>query len=423
MAQAEKFIIQSKFYMKLLLNKEGEKNRKLLKVNKNILKILLIIILAGCNKENTSNPNISLPTPYSINIPKYFPGNLNIPDDNPLTVEGIKLGRYLFYDGRLSGRTHPDSLMSCATCHIQNNGFEVGMNNPHFPGGTTYGLTGIQTPHYMLPLVNLVFNQNGYLWNGYICINNEKLGNILYNVPSLPQYHYKNIESLVWMAITAPHEMNGSVEKTVQLISSVPYYQPLFKAAFGSKEVTYDRISKAIAQFVRTLISSNSKFDKYLRGEVNLTTDELQGYVLFTTENGADCFHCHGGGGNPLFTTNLFYNNGKDTIYTDNRDRYSVTFNVSDIGSYKAPTLRNVMLTAPYMHDGRFKTIDEVINFYSEGVLPSPYISSLMHHVKNGGVQLTNNQKMQLKAFLNTLTDFEFINDTNFAKPTNVQIP
>ncbi len=384
--------------------------------------IIILVLLWGCKKDSEPQPPVTTqPTPYTIKIPKYFPTLLNIPDDNPMTVEGVSLGRYLFYDGRLSGRLHTDSLMSCATCHVQANGFEVGMNNPKFPNGKTFGLTGIPTPHFMMPMINLVFNNNGYLWNGFINQNNSQLGNAAYGVPALPQYHFKNVESLVWMAIAAPHELNGSIEKTVQTIASVTMYPPKFKSAFGTEEVTYDRISKAIAQFVRTLISGNSKFDKYLRGETNLTAEELQGYVLFTTENGADCFHCHGGSGNPMFTTNLFYNNGKDSIFNDTRDRFSVTNVISDKGAYKAPTLRNVLLTAPYMHDGRFQTIDQVLDFYSEGVILSPYVNSLMHQAMNGGVQLTVIEKQQLKAFLNTLTDNEFITNPAFSKPIDLK--
>ncbi len=382
--------------------------------------LLLIISFTACVKDKVSEQTHFQTTPYQIKIPKFFPTELNIPSDNPMTIEGVRLGRYLFYDGRLSGRLHPDSQMTCATCHVQSNAFEVGINNPRFPGGKTFGLTGLETPHYNMTLANLVFNKSGYLWSGFINQDNNQLGNTLYGVPSLPQYHYKNIESLVWMAITAPHEINGSVEQTVNTIAAIPKYPPMFKAAFGTSEVNYERISKAIAQFVRTLISSNSKFDKYLRGESNLTSEELQGYVLFTTETGADCFHCHGGGGNPLFTTNLYYNNGKDSIFDDPKDRYSVTHLNSDKGAYKAPTLRNIMLTAPYMHDGRFKNIDEVIDFYSESVLLTPYTNSLMHQAHNGGVQLTINEKKQLKAFLNTLSDFEFINDTNYSKPNDL---
>ena len=131
-------------------------------------------------------------------------------------------------------------------------------------------------------------------------------------------------------------------------------------------------ISRAIAQFVRTLVSADSKFDKYMRGEVQLSQQELNGFILFTTEEGGDCFHCHGSSGNPLFTTNLFYNNGKDTEFNDPRDRFSVTGDESDHGAYKATTLRNISLTGPYMHDGRFATLDEVIDFYSHQVKMSP---------------------------------------------------
>ncbi|MFZ4414397.1 MAG: cytochrome-c peroxidase [Bacteroidales bacterium] len=383
---------------------------------------LLFLVFGACSKDNSEPIAVSnQPTPYSIIIPRFFPTILNIPADNPMTLEGVKLGRYLFYDGRLSGRTQSDSMMCCATCHVQANGFEVGMNNPKFPNGKTFGLTGIPTPHYMLPMVNLVFNNTGYLWNGIVNKNNTQLGNAEYNVPALPEFHFKNIESIVWLAITAPNEINGSIEKTVHCISSVAMYPPMFKAAFGTEEVTYDRISKAIAQFVRTLISSNSKFDKYLRGETNLTTTELQGYVLFSTENGADCFHCHGGSGNPMFTTNLFYNNGRDSLFLDPNDRFLVTHNNFDKGAYKAPSLRNILLTAPYMHDGRFQTIDQVLDFYSEGVILSPYTNPLMHQAMNGGVQLTYIEKQQLKAFLNTLSDTEFISKPVFSKPSDLK--
>ena len=394
-----------------------------MKRNLNLVGFILFIAITSCNKDKVSNyVNTSFQaTPYQIKIPKYFPTLLNIPADNPMTVEGIKLGRYLFYDGRLSGRTEPDSLMSCCTCHIQANSFECGINNTHFIGGATFGLTGIPTPHHMLPLINLVFNSNGYLWSGLINNNNTSLGNAAYGVPAQQPYNYTNIESVVWMAITAPHEINGTIDKTVNMIKSIPMYPPMFKAAFGTEEINIERISKAIAQFVRTLISANSKFDKYLRGETNLTTDEFAGYVLFVSENGGDCFHCHGGGGNPLFTTNLFYNNGMDSIPTDSRDHYSVTHNNIDRGAYKAPTLRNIMYTAPYMHDGRFNTIDEVLNFYNTGVILSPYISSLMHHANTGGVQLTTIQLQQLKTFLMTLSDTDFLSDTTLSKPLDLK--
>ncbi|HOW32108.1 MAG TPA: cytochrome c peroxidase, partial [Bacteroidales bacterium] len=361
---------------------------------------LIIVLVSGCNPDET----VPEPTPYSLPIPKYFPTKLNIPSDNPLTVEGIELGRYLFYDGRLSGRTHPDSLMSCGTCHLQSRSFECGIDHPKYTGGKTYGIKGFQTPHYMLPLINLVWNESGYMWNGAVSnTSNDK--------------NKRNIEDFVRMGVEAQHEMAGDTTTTKILIQSIPGYPELFEKAFGSKTVTFKNISRAIAQFVRTLVSSDSKFDRYMRGEEQLTTGELNGYVLFMTEEGGDCFHCHGGEGNPLFTTNLFYNNGKDTVFGDPFDRYSITGDDQDRGAYKATTLRNVEFTGPYMHDGRFKTLEEVIDFYSESVLWSPYIHPLMHHVNDGGVQLTPQEKRDIIAFIRTLRDDVFLTNPAFSKP------
>ncbi len=368
----------------------------------------LLLIVSSCKKNDDPEPKKHQATPYEIDVPFGFPTKMNIPEDNPMTVEGVELGRYLFYDGRVSGRTHPDSLMSCATCHIQANSFECGVDHPVYEGGFPHGITGKPTPHVMLPLVNLVWNTSGYLWNGFVSQSN-------------PDPNYRNIEDLVWMGIVAEHEMNSDTSKAKEIIQNTPGYPGLFEKAFGSKTVTVDRMGKAIAQFIRTFISSNSKFDKYLRGEVQLTQSELNGFVLFTTEEGADCFHCHGGSGNPLFTTNLFYNNGKDSLFTgaheDPRDRYHITGDPQDLGAYKATTLRNIELTGPYMHDGRFATLDEVIDFYSHHLVWSPYIDPLMHHIANDGVQLTPKEKENLKAFIKTLRDEEFLTNPDFSRP------
>jgi cytochrome c peroxidase len=256
----------------------------------------------------------------------------------------------------------------------------------------------------MLPLINLVWNYNGYLWNGRI-------------YPQNPENQYRNIEDLVWMGVVAPHEMAGDTNRTKALIQSIPEYRELFKKAFGSEKVTMKNISRAVAQFVRTLISANARFDKYMRGEVQLTASELNGYVLFTTEEGADCFHCHGGFGNPLFTTNLFYNNGKDTIFDDPFDRYSITGDPNTKGAYKATTLRNIEFTAPYMHDGRFQTLEEVVEMYSHDLLWSPQVDPLMHHINNGGTQLTAQEKADLIAFIKTLRDDDFITNPDFSRP------
>ncbi len=364
---------------------------------------LMILLNTGCNKDHPESTDYH-PTPYTITIPRYFPTELNIPGDNPMTVEGIELGRYLFYDGRLSGRTKPDSLMSCSTCHLQSHSFECGIDHPVFTCGHPHGLTGIPTPHYMMPMINLVWSTHGYLWNGKVSSEN-------------PSASMRNLEDFTWMAIVAPHEIHGDTARVTALFQSINGYPALFKKAFGSDRVTVKNMGRAIAQFVSTLISCDSKFDRFLRGETNLNNAERTGYVLFMTEQGGDCFHCHGGDGNPLFTTNKFYNNGKDSLFTDPADRFSITGKQEDIGAYKAPTLRNLAFTAPYMHDGRFKTLDEVLEFYNSNLVWSPYINPLMHHIGTHGIRLTPPQLADLKAFLLALTDSSFVVNPAFSVP------
>ena len=306
---------------------------------------LFVIALTACRP---SHEDTYTPTPYELPQPLFFPTKNNIPADNPMTVEGVALGKKLFFEEN-----------SCSQCHREQFSFE---------GGPEATLEHLGTEHTMLPLINLAWNSTGFGWKA--------------NVPTL--------EDMVYAAYTDPSEINADTSEVVRRLQQSATYPELFKKAFGTDEISFILVEKAIAQYVRSLVFANSKFDRYLRGEEQLSQDELNGYLLFTTETGADCFHCHGGGSNALFTTNQSYNYGLDADYH---------------GDFKAPTLRNIALTAPYMHDGRFRTLDEVIDFYSEGVQYSEQISPLMHHVMQGGVQLTPEEKKQLKAFLNTLTD------------------
>ncbi|MBR5434506.1 MAG: hypothetical protein IK117_08715 [Bacteroidales bacterium] len=354
------------------------------------------------------------PTPYSFPV-SYAPESMNIPADNPMTEEGVELGRYLFYDGRLAGRTAVDSLMSCATCHKQSHSFECGIDHPKFTGGKTFGLTEIPTPHYMMPLINLVWINEGYMWNGFVNENNTQCGG-KYGVPKSEEFHCRNIESFVWMMIVAPHEGNGSIEKSLELIRQDSIYPPLFKKAFGTEEITIDRVGKAVAQFVRSLVSFNSKFDQFMRGEYQLTESERKGFYLFSSESG-DCFHCHGSPILPLWTTNLFMNNAKDSIFIDRNDYSYVTGNPADKGKYRVPTLRNVEFTAPYMHDGRFSTLDEVLEFYNSDLKRSPYVDPLMIGVNHGGMHLSEQELQDLKAFLLTLSDTSFLTNPAYANP------
>ncbi|MEG2665603.1 MAG: cytochrome c peroxidase, partial [Bacteroidales bacterium] len=298
------------------------------------------------------------PDYFDLQIPTYFPNQLSVPSDNRLSIQGVLLGRYLFYEGYLSGRRSTDSLMCCASCHLQSHAFESGMDNPYYVGGKMRGLKGGITPHSMLPLINVAFNKEAYGWNGAV----EPMA--------------KNIEDIVKASLTDPNEIAGNLDSIVARIASIPLYPPLFEAAFGSPQVTVDRICKAIAQFVRTLVSSNSRFDRYTRGEITLTDEEMKGYILFTTEEGADCFHCHGGSGNVLFSTYACLNNGLDVAsnYSDPYDRFFISKNPKDKGSYRVPSLRNIEYTAPYMHDGRFTSLEQVIDQYSEQLHYSPNI-------------------------------------------------
>jgi len=378
-------------------------------------------MLSSCDNGEDIIPEI--PTPYIFEEIKHFPIQLNIPDQNPTTGEGVELGRYLFYDGRLSGRDQPDSLMSCGTCHIQSQGFEVSANHPKFTDGHPFGLptpghpTGKKTPHMTMPLYNLVYNSSGYLWNGFIHETNDQTGIEGYEFMGHDELNYKYLESLVWMAIVADHEIAGSIDQTVEMIASIDKYKPMFKAAFGTEEVNIDRISKAIAQFVRTLVANNFKFYKYVRHEVELNPSELRGYELFFSEE-ADCFHCHSG--SLLMTTNDYYNNAKDTVFEDSRDRFAITNNLMHTGAYRAPSLINCEINGPYMHDGRFKTLDEVIEFYSEGLVYSDYVDPLMKNVREHGVQLTDEEKSDLKSFLLTLTDNELLTNPAYGPPSDI---
>jgi len=363
---------------------------------------VLILAIGGCDDKPTPTP--FEPTPYEIEIPFGFPTILNIPDDNPMTMEGVELGRFLFYDGRMSGRTHPDSLMSCATCHRQERSFEAGVDHPDFVGGFPHGVTGMQTHHVMLPMINLVWNTSGYGWNGFL-------------YPDNPNEDMRNIEDFVRLTVMAKDEIDSDTTTVKNLFQTIYGYPELFEKAFGSSTITFTNIEKAIAQFVRTLISANSKFDRYRVGEEQLTQSELNGYVLFTTEEGADCFHCHGGFGNPLFTTHLYYNNGKDTEFTDPMDRFRISNDPMDHGAYKATTLRNIEVQGPYMHDGRFTTLEEVIEFYNNELQVSPYINPLMHHINDGGIQLTPSENEDLLNFIKTLRDDEFMTNKKFSAP------
>ena len=339
------------------------------------------MICSSCSNESVET---YVPTPNPLQIPQLFEDNiLNpvIPTNNPQTVEGIALGKKLFFDPILSR----DNTQACADCHMPENAFS---DTDRFSDG----IDGAFGPRNSMPLFNLAWNYDDrFFWDGRIF----------------------SLEHQAFQPVTSPIEMHNTWSNVEQDLQEHSEYPNLFNLAFGSSTIDSTLVTKAIAQFERTLISSNSKFDKYLLNEVTLTSEELNGFNIFMDETKGDCFHCHGSDKNPLWTDNAFHNNGLDVTFTD-LGFGKVTGDPADNGKFKSPSLRNLVFTAPYMHDGRFATLDDVINHYSEGLQNSSTIDPLMKKVAQGGVQLSTQEKANLKAFLLTLSDPEFISNPAF---------
>ena len=324
------------------------------------------------------------PTPYNLKIPSLFSDKLIapiIPSNNPLTQEGVVLGKKLFFDKILSG----DGTQSCATCHNPKNAFT---DNQQFSDG----IDGNFGTRNSMPLFNLAWNfDERFAWDG------KDFG----------------LEGQAFEPVSNPIEMHSKWTDVEQKLQNHSEYPTLFKQAFGTSKIDSVLVTKAIAQFERTLISGNSKFDKFLRGETTLTPEEQNGFNVFMDEARGDCFHCHGSNNNPLWTDNKFHNNGLDATFTD-LGLGAITGDPADNGKFKSPSIRNLAFTAPYMHDGRFATLEEVINHYSEGLKSSSTIDPLMKKVNQGGVGLSPKDKADLKAFLLSLTDFDFISNPDF---------
>lgn len=205
--------------------------------------------------------------------------------------------------------------------------------------------------------------------------------------------------------------MDLTWEEAVLRLKNHSEYPFLFELAFGTMNFDSTHVADALVQFEMTLISGNSKFDRWKRGEAQLTEQEEFGYYIFATEIG-DCFHCHSD--NSLFTDNLFHNNGVDAEQELEPGKFEVTGIADDFGRFKTPTLRNLVYTAPYMHDGRYNTLDQVIDFYSDSVQVNSTTDILMKKAHQGGVRLVSEQKAALKAFLLTLTDSSILSNPDF---------
>lgn len=341
---------------------------------------LLFFLCLNCSDEDMGYE----PTPKSLDIPQIFSENIIapiIPTDNPQTKEGIALGKKLFFDKILSA----NGTQACASCHSPQNAFTD--NTP-----TSDGIDGVFGTRNSMPLFNLAWNYNErFNWDG--------------TALSLERQAIEPVEN--------PIELHSNWDDVVNRLQSHSEYPELFRLAFKTSSITQELTTKAIAQFERTLISANSKFDRFYLGQTSLTPQELNGLDVFLREDKGDCFHCHGNPNNPLWTDNIFHNNGLDATFID-LGLGAVTGDPNDNGKFKSPSLRNLAYTAPYMHDGRFSTLEAVINHYSEGLQSSSTIDPLMKNIDVGGVQLSDQDKADLKAFLLSLSDPSFINNITF---------
>ena len=348
------------------------------------LAISAIILIAACNPDQIEQEPTSYGTPIPFPKPVNFPP-VDMPIDNPLTTEGVQLGRHLFFDKRLSG----DNTQSCATCHLQESNFSD-------PRQFSVGIDGSVGDRNAMVIMNLAW-QSFFFWDG----------------------RSHSLEDQALQPITNPIEMNTTWEAVIAKLEADPRYVTMFTDAFGPNSITKENAAKAISQFERTMISANSKFDKRSRGEYTFTTLEEDGYQIFNSEQG-DCFHCHGDAN----TGNLFgalgdlqfSNNGIDSVLKPNTGFEVVTGDSLDRAKFKIPSLRNVEYSFPYMHDGRFATLQEVIEFYNTG---GHITYTIDPNMKKAGVgqNWTNYQKSALLAFILTLSDDSFITDTTFTDP------
>ncbi len=327
-------------------------------------------------------------TPYDLSY-SGLP-NPDLPVDNVLTVEGVKLGRMLFYEKMLS----KNSIQSCATCHVQLDGFS---DKNQF----SEGVEGMKGSRQAMPVFNMAWHQNGFFWDG--------------RAATLRDQSLKPIQD--------PLEMNETLSNVIAKLNDSKQYSDQFKRSFVDGQINERNISLALEQFMMSIVSNDSKYDRFQAGKTVLTDSEERGRKLFFTEfdptgksKGAECFHCHGG---PNFTNDDYLNNGldSDSEMKDN-GRMKVTNNQADRGKFLTPSLRNIALTAPYMHDGRFKTIDEVIMHYNQHAKSSSTVDILMqYNLQPGGLGLTQSDINDLKAFLLTLTDETLVKNSSFSDP------
>lgn len=331
--------------------------------------------------------------PYLLDVPVQLP-SYTIPETNPITKNGVELGRHLFYEKKLS----IDNSISCGSCHLQSKGFTDGLK-------VSIGVRKQTGKRSSMALTNLLFLPKNFFWDG----------------------RSTDLEHQIIFPITDPVEMDEKIESVILKLKSDKKYEQLFLNAFQNLEINQDKIVKALAQFERTLLSTNSRYDQYLQKKYNLSASEERGKKLFyqhpdgnlrNVPRGGNCGDCHSGS---LQTDNLMHNNGLDDTFLD-VGLENFTGLKSDRAKFRTPSLRNIELTAPYMHDGRFETLEDVLNHYNDHVKHTEFTDPLMLASNLGGslpqeLGLTPTEKQDIINFLKTLTDSDFITNPIFAQP------
>lgn len=347
--------------------------------------IVAIASLAACKRDEAIEPDPvpGSPTPAQLDLPPGVIADLGMPMsplDNPLTNEGIALGRKLFYEKALSD----DFSMSCSSCHLQANAF----SDPQPFSAGTDGSLGVRNS---MSLVNLAWG-DGMFWDGRV----------------------QGLEAQAHDPVTNPIELRNTWPVVEERLNASAAYPALFRAAFGTEQADSTLVTKAIAQFVRSIVSFDSPFDRYWYGgdSTAMSEEAMNGLSLFTSQG--KCAGCHAPG---LFTDNAFRNNGLDLAFTD-AGHGAVTGNAADQGKFKVPTLRNIAVTAPYMHDSRFSTLEEVMGHYNGGVhMASPNVDLLMDFWGMNPTPFSPDELQDLIAFMHALTDETLLTDPALSEP------
>ena len=307
-------------------------------------------------------------------VPKNWPAPAYNFKNNPLNASGIALGRQLFYDPLLS----KDNSISCASCHLQFTAFT------HVDHALSHGINDSIGTRNAPALMNLAW-QSSFMWDGAI--------------------NHLDVQALA--PISHPSEMGETLSNVLDKLRTKQKYRTLFFKAYHDSSITGEQTLKAISQFMLTLVSSNSKYDSVQRQQSHFTAQEKRGYQLFKTF----CNTCHT---EPLFSTYEFANIGLPVSKTLNDSgRLRITQKANDAFKFKIPSLRNVEFSYPYMHDGRFKKLSEVLNHYTKGI---QYQETLAPQLEKP-ILLSSNEKVDLIAFLLTLTDKHFLFNPRFGYP------